>query len=508
MHPPPVKKATLAALILLILGTRFLVFQKFIEPAPKTASGPDLPMSPPAPELFSPQPSGPPPKISLSWGKEPWTGDFDDMAKRNLIRALVPYSKTDYSIDGIDQRGFTYEMLKTFEKFINTDLPRDALPVRVVIIPTTRDRLIPDLMAGLGDIAAGNLTLTPERAKRVDFCNPGFSDVSEILVLARGIPPVTCMEDLHGESVYVRPSSSYYESLLEINRELKDRGLSPMHIETIDEQLEDEDILEMMNAGILPRTVIDSHKADCWEGIFPCLTFCRHVRLRENVQIAWAIRKNSPALCKRIAAFSNTHKKDSLEWNRLFNQRLGSCCRVSNPLKKDDFDRFEGSVALFQKYGEKYHLDWVMVAALAYQESGIRQDRHNPSGAMGVMQILPSTAADPNVNVPDIHTLEGNIHAGVKYLAFLWDQYFAGEPMDDLNKLLFALAGYNGGPGKIIRFRREASDAHLDPNVWFDHVEIVAAREIKGETAQFVSNVYKYYIAYRMIVTAGEEPES
>lgn len=457
--------------------------------------------------LFFHSPESAFPEKSLSWLNEPWFGDFDRMAKRNVIRALVPYSKTYYFIDGIDQRGFAYEMLKAFESFVNAELDRDILPVRVVIIPTKRDRLIPDLAAGLGDIAVGGITVTPDRAKQVDFCNPGLSGISEILVLAPDIPLVTRLEDLCGKSIFVKKSSGYYESLLALNTNLQARGFAPVRIETLDELLEDEDILEMMNVGIIPRTVIDTRKADCWEAVFPDLTFCRHIRLRENARTAWAIRKKSPQLKKMINAFSNQHQKGSLMWNLLFNRYLGPCSWVDNPAEKNAFDRFEASVSLFRKYGQKYNVDWVMVAALAYQESRINQERTSPSGAVGVMQILPSTAADPNVGIPDIDTLEGNIHAGIKYLAFLRDRYFSDAAMDDLNRLLFTLAGYNAGPAKIVQIRKEAENLGLNPNLWFDHVEIVAAREIGRETVQYVSNIYKYYIAYRMIVEAGEEKE-
>lgn len=479
-------------LILLMLGTGFLIYRLTDES--NTA------------RIF-PSPDSPLKEKSLSWLNNPWFGDFDRMAKRNVIRALVPYSKTHYFIDGMDQRGFAYEMLKAFETFINTELNRDVIQVRVVIIPTKQERLIPDLMAGFGDIAAGNLTVTPDRAKQVDFCNPGLRNVSEILVLSPETPPVTRLEDLCGKSVFIRRSSSYYESLLSLNASFKTRGFSPVRIETLDELLEDEDILEMMSAGIIPRTVIDSRKADCWEAVFPDLNFCHHIRLRENARTAWAIRKNSPKLKKMINAFSEHHEKGSLMWNLLFNRYLGPCSWVSNPMEKDAFERFEGAVSLFQQYSKEYRLDWIMVAALAYQESRINQERTSPSGAVGVMQILPSTAADPNVNIPDIDTLEGNIQAGIKYLAFLRDRYFNDKSMDDFNKHLFTLASYNAGPAKILRFRQEAEALDLNPNMWFDHVEIVAAREIGSETVHFVSNIYKYYIAYRMVVEAGEEKE-
>jgi len=455
--------------------------------------------------IFYPKPDTSAEYERLPWLSEKWTGDFDMLAKKNVIRALVPYSKTYYFLDGIDQRGFSYEQLKAFEKFINKAENRDVIKIRVVIIPTRRDRLISDLINGLGDIAAGNLTITPERQKQVDFSNPGLSGVSEILVTAPGTPEIKSLKDLSGKAVYVRESSSYFESLVQTNAQFMKKKMDPIVIKKLDELLEDEDVLEMMNAGIIPMTVIDSHKADCWSGVFKNLNFCGHIRLRENARVAWAIRKNSPQLQKKINAFGKTHKKGTLMGNILFNRYLGTCGWVSNPIEQDAFDRFEASVSLFKKYASEYDFDWIMVAALAYQESRINQRQKNPSGAVGVMQILPTTAADPNVNIKNIHTLEGNIHAGIKYLSFLRNRYFAAEPMDRLNKMLFTLASYNAGPAKIARLREKAAQMHLNPNVWFENVEIAAARQIGRETVQYVSNIYKYYIAYRMIVDTGRK---
>jgi membrane-bound lytic murein transglycosylase MltF len=119
-------------------------------------------------------------------------------------------------------------------------------------------------------------------------------------------------------------------------------------------------------------------------------------------------------------------------------------------------------------------------------------------GAVGIMQILPSTAADKNVGIPDIKELENNIHAGIKYLRFLRDRYFSDPAMDLLNQNLFAFAAYNAGPAKISRLRNRAKKAGFDPNVWFGNVEILAAKKIGRETVQYVSNIYKYYVAYRL----------
>jgi membrane-bound lytic murein transglycosylase MltF len=429
-----------------------------------------------------------------------WTDDFDGMVERHKIRALVPYSKTFYFLDGADQRGITYELLTAFEKHINKKFKKKTLKIRVVVIPTRRDRLLPALVEGLGDIAAGNLTITPERQKRVDFCAPQFTGVDEIIVSGPKVPSIKTIDDLAGKEVHVRASSSYFESLKRLNAEFKKEGKEPMRLALADEYLEDEDLLEMMNADLIPRIVIDSHKGKFWSQIFKDLTLHPDIKVRTGGEIAWAIRKRHPKLKQVINNFMKAHKKGTLMGNILFKRYLENTKWVRNSLNEKAFQRFKDVSEFLKAYSDRYNFDWLMIAALAYQESRIDQSKRSPQGAIGVMQVLPSTAKDPNVNIPDIETLENNIHAGVKYLRFIRNQYFEKQPMDERNKMLFSFASYNAGPGKVARLRREARKAGLDPNVWFRHVEIIAAKRIGRETVQYVGNIYKYYTAYRLIV--------
>lgn len=428
-----------------------------------------------------------------------WSGDFDGMVERHLIRALVPYSKTFYFLDGADQRGLEYELLKEFEKNINKQLKKRRLKVRLLVFPTRRDRLLPNLVKGLGDIAAGNLTITPERLKQVDFSDPYFKGVNEILVTGPTAPQVKTVEDLSGKEIYARASSSYYASLQRLNARFKKAGKKPMNLVQADEYLEDEDLLEMMNANLIPMIIIDSHKGKFWKQIFTDLTLHPDIKVREGGQIAWAIRKNSPKLKEVINGFIKTHKKGTLMGNVLFKRYLKNTKWVRNAFADEERERFKAAVGLFKKYAGKYDFDWLLVAALAYQESRIDQSKRSPTGAIGVMQMLPSTAADPNVDIPNIEKMENNIHAGVKYLRFLTDRYYEKESMDILNKRAFAIASYNAGPAKVAELRKQAREMGLDPNVWFRNVEIVAAKRIGRETVQYVSNIYKYYVAYRLI---------
>jgi membrane-bound lytic murein transglycosylase MltF len=157
-------------------------------------------------------------------------------------------------------------------------------------------------------------------------------------------------------------------------------------------------------------------------------------------------------------------------------------------------------ISVFEKYGNQYGFDFLIVAAQGYQESRLDQSARSPAGAVGIMQLLPSTAADPNVGIPDITTAEPNIHAGVRYLNFIRERYFNDPAIDSFNQTLFALAAYNAGPARIRNLRNKAAKQGYDPNVWFDNVEVISARETGRETVQYVSNILKYYVAYRMSV--------
>jgi membrane-bound lytic murein transglycosylase MltF len=116
------------------------------------------------------------------------------------------------------------------------------------------------------------------------------------------------------------------------------------------------------------------------------------------------------------------------------------------------------------------------------------------------MQLLPSTAADKSVGIPDIHNADNNIHAGVKYMRWIRETYFNDDAVGEINKTLFSFASYNAGPNRIRRLRAKSAERGLDPNVWFQNVEIIAAEEIGRETVQYVSNIYKYYAAYRLVM--------
>ncbi|MEZ5858072.1 MAG: lytic transglycosylase F [Geminicoccaceae bacterium] len=432
-----------------------------------------------------------------------WQGDLDGIAERRLLRVLTTFSKTGYFLDGLTQRGSTYELMQAFEKFLNHELKtKKALPVRILMVPVDRDTLLPALAAGHGDIAAANLTITPERQATVDFADPLFAKAREVVVSGPAAGELASLDDLAGTTVHLRASSSYWASVERLNEDLAARGLEPIGLDAVDGNLEDEDLLEMVAAGILPWLVIDEHKAVLWVDIIPGLTLHDDLVLREDAAIAWALRKATPQLAEMVNRFIRTVQKGTATGNILFKRYYAENEWIRDPHATEDFARFQAAADLFRKYGDAYGFDWLMLAAQGYQESRIDQSLRSPAGAIGVMQILPSTAADPNVGIDDITETESNIHAGARYLRFLTEQYLDDPALDDLNRTLFAFAAYNAGPRNLARIRAEAERMGLDPNVWFGESEVAAAKVIGRETTSYVANIAKYYYAYKLILAA------
>jgi membrane-bound lytic murein transglycosylase MltF len=429
-----------------------------------------------------------------------WTGDFDGMTERRLIRVLTVYNKMMFFIDKGRQRGTTHDVFMEFEKFVNEKLKSGTLKTKVLFIPVTRDRLLPALVEGKGDIASANLTITPERRKTVDFSDPFLTGVSEIVVTGPAGPKLSSLDDLAGKEVHVRTSSSYYGSLQRLNASFERTGKEPVRIVPARELLEDSDLLEMVNAGLIPAVIVDSHKAVFWGEIFDKITLHPGIAVNTGGEIAWAFRKNSPKLREIVNEFVKGHKKGTLMGNILLKRYLKENKWARNSTSPEELKKFNQTAELFKKYADQYGFDFLMTAALAYQESTLDHSKRSHVGAVGIMQILPSTAADKNVGIPGIENIENNIHAGTKYLRFLRSRYFNDPAIDELNQTLLAFAAYNAGPARVAKLRKETAETGLDPNVWFNNVEVAAARRIGRETVQYVSNIYKYYISYKLII--------
>ncbi len=427
----------------------------------------------------------------------PRTGDLDSMKEWHGIRILTVYSTGQYYFHNGQEKGFTKDWAVLFEKFLNRNKPRKDIKVRVVIVPVARNQLIPALLAGRGDIIIANMSITAEREKVVDFSIPVSKALSEILVAGPSAPTLATADDLSGQVMHVRHSSSYRESLDRLNKRLETEGKPPVDIEPVSEFLEDEDLIEMVNTGLLPWTVVDDYKLLMWKNVFPDLVPRPDIVLREGGRTAWAFREDSPLLAAEVNAFLKKNRQGTLVGNVLIERYVTDFDWTKNAFSDEAYARFQQLLGIFKKYGERYDIDHLLAAAQGYQESRLDQNARSAAGAIGIMQLLPSTAQDHNIAVENIDEAENNIHAGVKYLSFLRSRYFDDPQMAETDQTLMALAAYNLGPARMMQLRNKAKSKGYDPNVWFDNVELAAAAHVGHEPVQYVANIYKYYIAYR-----------
>jgi membrane-bound lytic murein transglycosylase MltF len=447
--------------------------------------------------------------IDLGESMKMRAGDLDDMLERRVIRVLTTYSKTSYFVDKGSQRGATYDGFRLFEEDLNKRLAKEGkleqkhLKVRVVFIPIARDDLLQALVDGKGDIAAANLTITAERQKMVEFSQPLLRNISELLVSGPASSGVSSIDDLAGREVFVRKSSSYYESLVALNQRFAAESKPAVKLREAPDALEDEDLIEMVNSGLIPLIVADKHVADFWQQVFPKIKVHNEIVLRAGGDIAWAIRKGSPQLKAAVDDFVARHGKGTLSGNIILTRYLKNTKYVKDAASESERKKFFDMIQFFKKYGDQYNVDWLLMAAQGYQESQLNQEAKSQVGAIGVMQVMPATGKE--LNVGDINKIEPNIHAGIKYMRWMIDQYYGKEPMTNLNKVLFALASYNAGAGRVSKLRKEASQRGLDPNVWFRNVEYVAAEKVGAETVTYVANIYKYYVAYQLLIEARAE---
>ena len=449
--------------------------------------------------------------IAAEEATKPWTGDLDGMLKRRFIRILTVYSKTFYTVDKGIQRGAAFDAGTLFVEDLNKKLAKEnklqqkQVKVRALFIPVGRGELLPALAAGKGDIAMAGLGVTEEREKLVDFSAPIVPNVSVLVVSGPASPAISSVDDLAGKEVFVRRSSVHYESLVALNRRFAAEKKPAVIIKEAPEQLEDEDLLEMVNAGLIPFTATADFYIKFWKQIFPNIRGHEGVALLTGGNIAWAIREGSPQLKAAVDDFVGRHAKGTSVGNQVLARYFKSAKYVKDAGSESERKKFLALVQYFQKYGDKYDVDWLLMAAQGYQESQLNQAAKSKVGAIGVMQVMPATGKE--LSVGDINEAEANIHAGVKYMRWMIDQYYGKEPMTKLDKALFAFASYNAGAGRISQLRKEAAKRGLDPNVWFHNVEYVAAEKVGAETVTYVSNIYKYYIAYKLIMETRAERE-
>jgi membrane-bound lytic murein transglycosylase MltF len=430
---------------------------------------------------------------------KPFTGDLDEMVKRRLVRIGVTFNRTYYFVDKGVQRGVSYDYGQLIEERLNTHFKTGIdNKINVVYVPLPREMLAAALVDGKVDLVSAQVTIRPELQKLVDFSNPTRSNVSEILVTGPGAPAVASVDDLSGKEVFVRARSVYHESLVALNKRFEGHGKPPVAIQDAPENLEDDDLLEMVNAGLIPAIVVDDFIARFWKKVLPNLDVHENIAVRTGGALAVPVRKNNPKLLAALNTFMGNYGLGTAFGNQIERKYLVNTSYVKSATSAAERQKFLDLIQFFRTYSEQYQVDFLLMAAQGYQESRLNQEAKSQVGAIGVMQVMPATGRD--LKVGDITQTEANIHAGVKYFRFMADRYYKDEPMDALNKGLFTFASYNAGPARVRQLREAAAKRGLDPNVWFGNVEQIASERIGRETVTYVANIYKYYIAYRLVL--------
>jgi membrane-bound lytic murein transglycosylase MltF len=434
-------------------------------------------------------------------------GDLDAMVKRREIRILVVPSRSGFFYDLGQPQGIYYEAFNEFQRFVNEKFKTGNLKISVTYLPVSPEQLEQNLMQGTGDVIGYPLIVTPERQQVALFTTPIDPNVKQIIVTGPTLPVVTSLEDLSGKEVYANPLTAYYQNLKNLSKLLEKAGKLPILVRAADPNLTDEDLLEMVNAGLIPATATIAIRGNFWAKVLPHLTVHSNIVLKEEGQLAWATRKDSPKLRDLLDEFVKSRAIGTSFGNTLVRRYLQNTSWVKDSTSPEEMKKFESYVHFFKEYANEYNFDYLMLVAQGYQESGLDQSRKNPSGAVGIMQVIPKYAASSPINISNVEVAQYNIEAGAKMLRNIADSYFNDPELDALNRTLMVFASYNAGPSRIARLRKQAAADGLDPNKWFGNVELVAAKDVGQETVQYVSNIYKYYVAYKLTLEKSHVPQ-
>ena len=305
--------------------------------------------------------------VLLEHANEPWKGDLDGILERGFLRAATANSPLFFLRDGMHETGFAVEIARELEAYLDKTYPKKGRHISVVLMPLARDAVLPAVLEGRADFAFANLTITPERSKSLAFTQPTWKNVSELVVSGPAASGIESLDDLAATGLHLRPSSSYFEHVSALNEARGTAGKPVIPVEPMDEYLEDYDLLEMVQAGILPAIIVDSHKAAIWSGVFDNITVHENLTVNEGGEIALALRPGNPKLLSALNEFVGTVRKGSLLGNILIKRYLGDQKWIGNVQSEDALGRYKATLGLIQKYAGQYDFDWLMIVAQGFQ---------------------------------------------------------------------------------------------------------------------------------------------
>ena len=437
----------------------------------------------------------------------PFTGDLSDIWNRGEIRVLVPYSHSEFFVSKGRPGGYVYELMMHFQDWLNEGRPKNSAKLVTVFVPTPSERLVPDLIAGRGDIVAGLVLIIPERERAVSFSHPLIENVTQVVVRHKDAPAIATPEDLAGKTVHVLVGSSEAKHLRELNQRLAALGRPAVQWVKLPPAASREDLLRMVQAGMFEYAIIDGFVAELWGRVLQNLRVDEGAVVARGGEIAWAVRPGNPALLASVNSFVTQRSKEArLNAAVIFQRYYENARQLQSALGRSQAAKLKDYEAFFREAGDKYGFDWLLLGAQALQESQFDPEAKSRSGAVGLMQLLPKTAEE--MGYPDSHIPRSNVLAGAAYLNHLRLNYFPDAGPDPAEKIYFALASYNAGPHLIRDLRARAKQMGLDPARWFGNVEVAVQHLIGDETVLYVANISRYYLAYRLSPEVAAPPAS
>jgi len=425
------------------------------------------------------------------------TDDWEGIKKRKTLRILTRNNAATYFIWRGQLLGFEFELASEFAR-------QHDLKIEVVVAPSHTD-LIPMLLAGKGDIITSFMTINDQRrAQGIEFSYP-YHKASELVVAPIDAEGLNTPEDLAGKYVAVRPQSSYWYRL----KKLQDAGLQVKLLEA-PATMETEELIQRVGKKQLALTVADSHilnieltVSDNIKGVFP---------LAPPIEHGWGVRAGNKELLSKINHFLKDEYR-GLFYNMTYTKYFKNSKKIQNFKEERPDLRADGQISpydpIIKKYADMYHMDWRLIAAQMYQESRFDPKATSWSGAKGLMQLMPKTAAEMGYH--DLENPDIGIHAGVQYLDKMRSKF--SDQMDVQDRMWMALASYNAGLGHVRDAQRLANDMGLNQNRWFDNVEkailLLAKPEyankarygyVRGtEPVNYVRNIRDRYQAYAQL---------
>ena len=432
-------------------------------------------------------------------GSEVWTGTYEQMLQRGLIRVAVPYDRTIYVNDKAVPKGIAVQMSKAMQAWMTrqyaAELKGKALVIKLV--PTQYADLLSSLTAGKADMVIGDLGLYhPSKNAHEYLLHHAYKLDREVLVSGPSAIAIRSTEDLAGQTVYGGRNTNFPSTIQEINTGLRNKGKPPVNILSPLGTLDGEDLLEMVDAGLIPFVIISDWKAKLWQPIYKHMVIHDDIFTKDAGWIGYGVRSSNQDLSEAINSFIGSDAYDQALKAYRGEDYKAHMQGLKDPIEKSAWARFESMRPLFQKYGTQYNLDPLFIAALGFQETLLNQSAVSKVGAIGVMQLMPATGN--SLGVGDIHLLESNIHGGADYMNQLITKFFPDAQFKGDNRALFAVASYNIGPNNVAKARDQAREMGFDPNEWFGNVEFVATQRMGYEPMIYVRNVYKYFISYEL----------